>query len=394
MHTDSLIQLTEKLGFSLPIENQSALNVIKNNWYFDVAAAKKLVQSDAPQFGVLARLACTNIEDVPQKIAFLSLDYNINEKSLDVIETGSVVGVYAHPFITAQHLFTPRYAQITLNDQVNKTYPPQEVANVSIPRLLSLRQIKWFEKMGYSICEEEETLPIDTFLFLRQNNYINDILSSQKMVHFGNPFIGSLANLFELPDFDPHEDYEAEDDEGIHPRIIHHQKTLIFSALLDYLTSGVLSKEDTNNQSITHRSLLNLEYKANLNLLTRLEQFRAYACLQTASQNIHTAHEPQGIYRGVMQLRGLQPYFYLTLDQPGFLIAERLLGMGHTLHPKLMPAFKRSIDALRADGKLPAHQNRAATYTTGILNQISFTSAQIMADLVSHHTPKNSSNAT
>ena len=389
------LSLIADIPFSLPNVNESTLSTFTENWNFNLDDAKRLVQEDSPEFCAMAQLACQNIEDIPQKTAFFSLDYQLSEEPPTVIEASDVVGIYAHPFVTSQHLFTPRYAQITLSDQINKAYTPQEVAVLNFPRLLSIRQIKWFEKMGMSSEEGLQSLSLDAYLFLKQNGYINDIFLSNNLTKFSNPFIGGIANLFDIPEFEANTialDEVDEDDplQSSQARVIHHYKNEIFAGLLEYLTSSALVQDSRSSKTNTHGLLMQIERDANLNLLSRIEQFRAYACLQAASQNIHTIHEPIGVYRGVMQMRGLQPYFYLSMDKTGFIIAERLLAMGYTLHPRLMPAFEKTLASLHADNKIPQYVSHSAGYASGVLSDIASTSHAIVAELLSNFTTSKS----
>lgn len=393
MNHDSAIQLLQHLDFILPHNHEHELTQLEQHWAFDVNAIKRSLQSGAPQFSTMVDLSKQGIEDVPKKIVFSSLDYMASDadKSIEMIEPGSVVGVYAHPFVTAQHLFTPRYGLLSLSHAPNKLYPKQDIVRFSLPKLLSFRQIHWFEQMGLSPDQNNYAITLDAYLFLKQNGHIHESFLIEPLVSYGNPFVLGLANLFELQDFKKDDDKDDDELKATQIRVNHHKKTLVYSALLHFLTLKTAGQSVCNMQSVTHKSLFHLELKANLSLLTRLEQFRAYACLQAVSQSMRLTGL-HGVYRGLMQLQGLQPYFYLTLDQVGFSVAERLLALGYTLHPKIMPGFERTLNSLKSDRKVAAYGHNTYYHTHGVLGDIASSSKHITDDLTWYHLP-NSQNS-
>lgn len=394
--TDQYLELLEVLAFALPQSSKDDIEHISQHWQFTPETVRQLVLSESSEFAAISELARQNIEEAPKKIAFSALDYTLDGKSqpTNLIDNAAIVGFYAHPFISAQHIFTNRYALMSLSAKLTHAFIPQELCQLNFPNLLSYKQLQWFEQMGLAVNKLDHIVPVEVFLFLKQKGYISDSYLTQQHMQFADPFSLGIGALFDLPNDDSATVifFDEEDGDNQHimtqNRIAHHRKAEIFNALLDFLSREPQADNKDTVRTTTNKTLFGLEKKANLSLLCKLEQFRAFACLQAAQQSIHMVHEPYGIYRGVSQLRGLQPYFYLSLDQAGFAVAERLVKMGYTPHPKLLPAFINTLNTLKADNRLSAYTTNNFQHVSGVLGNIAQQSTQIAQHLVIHHTKR------
>lgn len=329
-------------------------------WFFDETQADIHFRNKSCNFQFLLNIAQTQTKKMPSKNTLYFLqDY---DKQTQSIPLGSTVGFYSLPMLSYQHIFNYSLLSLTATDK--NSHNQQAFYQIQIPELLSYKHIQWLDRMGINLSSREQILLADEFNYLMDDGHISQHPDFQiKKYPIYSALSFGLSGMFGLLDDD-----ELENTLSFTQA---HQKYSIVTNLLAYLTQD-------NNIS----QLRLLEKRANCNFIARKEQLRAYACLHISQQNIDTV-KTIGIYRGIKQLIGKEPYFYLEMDENGFCVAERLLDYGFFPKLDLLPALFNSLQQLRQDGRLPEKNNYHLNYISNntVLGKLSKTSYEISKQL-------------
>lgn len=365
--TDTSVFTYPSQAFAVISGKEQDVALIKQAWMFNTPAACERAKNRSYQYDIITKLANSPTREIPPHTLLTSL-VNKDEKSLpESLELGTQVGFYSAPLLNMQHIFD--YSLLSLTSNASNSTPSQIFHMVELPELLSSKHLRWLNMLGHPQNAKELPLTPSEFLYLRQSGLIgNHPYFKNNNIEFYSPLSKNLPELFGV------DVISNDDEENISSinRIHVHRKSTAVDALIHTLINEHSSDEmnSSSEQAMASRYLRSLESKANLTLITKHEQFRVFACLQHALQNIFIDKPVKAVYRGLSQVYGLQPYFYLSMDIGGFQVAERLQRLGITPHPKIMPLFQKTLSVLKQDGLIPNNHDTALHHGVGVLSDL------------------------